>query len=92
MTILFELVALLFLLLGLILDALTVIWAYESTRGKTYKSGNFLVPLGFYVIFIFMTNITNVEENKLLFFILFLSVHLCVYLFSYYFFDRIFKA
>jgi len=85
-------IGLLSLFIGLFLDFLTLLWAYKSVKYKTYKSGNFLIPVFFYIFFIFFVNINIINEHTFAFGIFLVSMHLFIYFFIEYFFRKIIKG
>ncbi len=81
----------LLLIVGLTLDALTIIWSYQNSKQKKNISGNFLIPAVLYLIFIINTDLNFIENNKLLVGVILVSAHLFIYLFLPSIFDRLFK-
>ena len=63
------------LVIGLLLDFLTVLWAFQFSIGGKYRSGNILVPAILYVIFVLNTDINFVKERMLLFLIGMVLLH-----------------
>ncbi len=81
----------LFLFIGLTLDLLTIIWAYNTVYKNDYKSGNFIIPALFYVLFILTTNLKIINEKQYMFTMFFILFHLFVYLLLPYIFGKIYN-
>jgi len=84
-------IGLLFLFIGLFLDFMTIFWAYKTVKHNDYKSGIFLIPAVFYILFIFFININIINKHKIEFGIFLVLMHLFIYFFIEYIFTKVIK-
>ena len=81
-------IAILYLLIGLMLDYLTIFWAYKSAKKEYYKSGNFLIPAILYICSILFINIDFINDNKILVISILVLMHLFIYFFASLVFEK----
>jgi len=78
-----------FLFFGLFLDYLTLYWNYKLVKGDYYKSGFFIIPAIFYIVFLYLVDFNIIVDNRIKIGTLFIIMHFCIYTFSWTFFNKI---
>ena len=74
-----NLISIICLILGLLLDYLTILWAYKLAKREYYKSGNFLVPAILYILFVFLSKFEVIIMNKIWIISILVLMHLLIY-------------
>ena len=64
---------------GLMLDFLTALWGFQSAIGQKYRSGNLFIPAVLYLVFIAFSEFTIVVQNRILFALGMIFMHLFAY-------------
>ncbi len=78
------------LVVGLLLDILTIVWSFKHALGGKYRSGNFIVPLVLYLVFTFTSSNSFVRNNRILLVICAVIIHFSAYFIIPVLLDKIF--